>query len=235
MVSIIVTARNLDFLLIKVKQGLATDLSWCLNFRQTRDLQMWRPIIDRIGAATNLERGFQRKRLGEPYTPTLSIQHDVSRGTITLKGLLIGTITTIIILTPEDHVTFPPRLMESARIHSIRTDDINHVELSTVTRQTLDIHGTFFAGHSAYTSFNAFFGQPACLFVTDSGVVGAAARKVVKKDTLSVLFGCKLPLVLRRQENSSYRVVDAVWAERIEHGVKLGDIASCLDTEFVLS
>jgi hypothetical protein len=74
-----------------------------------------------------------------------------------------------------------------------------------------------------------------CVCFTDAGYVGSRSSSMSRNDLLCILFGCKLPLVLRQGKQSTYRIKDAVYVDGIMGGKFLEDEAQCAVTEFVIS
>jgi hypothetical protein len=73
------------------------------------------------------------------------------------------------------------------------------------------------------------------VFFIGTNVVGFASQEVVEGDTLALLHGAILPLVLRRQDDMSFRIIDVVFADYIEDDLRLNTGSPLPKTEFVLS
>jgi hypothetical protein len=223
-VSIIATAENLDFLITTVRQGLSVGPSWCLDFRLRKTLWDW---------------GRRTLRIAKPYGQVLQeceriveahavVQHDIRQGTITLDGLSFGAITTSIMLKKEDLA-----MAKGWRLDSIPWMD-SEIGFSMSPIEALDAHNANESGYNVCQEFVFDFDEfPRYVFITDLNIVGAAAQEVFMGDYVALLNGAKLPLVLRRQKDMSYRVIDVVVVDYIDAKSQL-DIGR-LKTEFVLS
>lgn len=74
-----------------------------------------------------------------------------------------------------------------------------------------------------------------CIIFTDTGYVGSGSPNIQRNDLLCILFGCKLPLVLRQKDDGTYRVIDAVYVDGIMGGEFLQDEAQYTATTFVIN
>ncbi|KAH7377497.1 hypothetical protein BKA64DRAFT_253290 [Cadophora sp. MPI-SDFR-AT-0126] len=73
------------------------------------------------------------------------------------------------------------------------------------------------------------------LYTTDTNYVGSGSQDVQSGDLLCILFGCKLPLVLRLGHDGSYKLIDYVYTDGIMNGEFLEDEAGYTEVNFVLS
>lgn len=72
------------------------------------------------------------------------------------------------------------------------------------------------------------------VFATDTGYVGSCYTDVQVNDVVCILFGCRLPLVMRPTGDGTYNLVDAVYVDGIMGGGFLWDKADCAETKFIL-
>ncbi|KAF2827843.1 hypothetical protein CC86DRAFT_369069 [Ophiobolus disseminans] len=71
-------------------------------------------------------------------------------------------------------------------------------------------------------------------FVTGTGYAGSGYVSLQEGDVVVVIFGCRMPLVLRPMDGGMYALVDAVYVDGIMRGEILADEATYIETEFVL-
>lgn len=76
---------------------------------------------------------------------------------------------------------------------------------------------------------------PVCMSVIDSNMMGISARERTKGDVLAILNGAKLPFLLRRQEDLSYRVIDICLADYTDSESPFDFRRAIPETDFVLS
>src|SRR5436190_5670355 len=62
-----------------------------------------------------------------------------------------------------------------------------------------------------------------CFFTTETGYIGLAGHLVQKDDVLCILFGCRLPAVLRPGEDGSYKLVTFTYTHDVMEGEFLRD------------
>ncbi|KAH0534098.1 hypothetical protein FGG08_007307 [Glutinoglossum americanum] len=80
----------------------------------------------------------------------------------------------------------------------------------------------------------AYLAGDRCFFTTDSGYIGRAGHLVQKGDVLCILFGCRLPAVLRPQEDGSYKLVTLTYTHDVMEGEFLRNNGSLEEKEFLL-
>lgn len=80
----------------------------------------------------------------------------------------------------------------------------------------------------------AFDAEDRCFFTTKTGYIGRAGHLVQKSDVLCILFGYRLPAVLRRQEDGSYKLVTFTYTHGVMEGEVLRDNGSLKEKEFLL-
>jgi hypothetical protein len=210
MVGILATAERLMLLLVKVKQGPCTAPSWCLDFRERKDLVEWHTkLCDPCRELGELLMDYR-----DVSNTATVVRNDLRCGTITLVGLSFGMITSTAMLTVGDEFV---GLEEVLLAHGAHTPSVHSV-------------------HYSYVTFSSTFGtSPVYVFFIGTNVVGFASQEVVEGDTLALLHGAILPLVLRRQDDMSFRIIDVVFADYIEDDLRLNTGSPLPKTEFVLS
>lgn len=162
----------------------------------------------------------------------------MSRGTITLHGLEIGDVRITFLLDQEDHEMFEQEWQTP--------DSADHPALSNASKHTtlrypwqtvkpkLQKRGAWAAGQYVYRRSADTFGPPQCIFITHKGWVGAASKPINIGDTLCFLQGCKLPVVLRKQDSEPYRIVDAVRAFGLDEEMELPSSDRYTETDLVI-
>jgi hypothetical protein len=73
------------------------------------------------------------------------------------------------------------------------------------------------------------------LYTTDTNYIGCGSQDVQSGGLLCILFGCKLPVVLRPGHDGSYKLVDFVYTDGIMNGEFLEDEAAYTEADFVLN
>ena len=81
--------------------------------------------------------------------------------------------------------------------------------------------------------------RASCLFTTDTGYIGLAREHIQNEDVLVLLFGCKLPLILRPQGDGSYILVTSTYTDGVvvDHAVTevfVANVSSAEEKEFIL-
>jgi hypothetical protein len=71
-------------------------------------------------------------------------------------------------------------------------------------------------------------------FATDTGFVGSSYSAVEVGDVVCILFGCRLPVVLRPMDEGTYTLVDAVYVDGIMGGEFLVDGERYAESKFIL-
>jgi hypothetical protein len=78
----------------------------------------------------------------------------------------------------------------------------------------------------------AFGARDGCFLTTDTGYIGRATHMVEEGDTLAILFGSRLPAVLRPQPDGTYKIVTFAYVDDLMHGEYLQN--SETEKDFVL-
>jgi hypothetical protein len=73
-----------------------------------------------------------------------------------------------------------------------------------------------------------------CYFTTDSRHIGLAGHKIEEGDVVCVMFGCKLPAVLRPQPNGSFTLVTFTYTHDVMDGEFLAVASSVVEETFML-
>jgi hypothetical protein len=53
------------------------------------------------------------------------------------------------------------------------------------------------------------------VFITFEGYTGSGTISTIPGDTLCILSGCKLPLVLRRDSDGTFKIIEAVYTDGV--------------------
>jgi hypothetical protein len=73
-----------------------------------------------------------------------------------------------------------------------------------------------------------------CYFTTDAGYIGLAGHKVEEGDVVCILFGCKLPAILRPQPDGSFTLVTYTYTHDVMDGEFLAEPSSVVEETFML-
>jgi hypothetical protein len=76
--------------------------------------------------------------------------------------------------------------------------------------------------------------QEVAIFSTDTRYIGSGSADIRRGDHVCILFGSKLPLVLRPSTEGTYRIIDAVYVDGIMGGEFLRDESGYKVTNFVV-
>jgi hypothetical protein len=76
--------------------------------------------------------------------------------------------------------------------------------------------------------------QEVTIFSTDTGYIGSGSADIRRGDYVCILFGSKLPLVLRPSTEGTYRIIDAVYVDGIMGGEFLRDESGYKVTNFII-
>jgi hypothetical protein len=68
-----------------------------------------------------------------------------------------------------------------------------------------------------------------CVFFTADGIVGVGPASLQSGDTVTIIHGCRLPLILRPR-GRDYRLLGTAYV----HGAMRGEYANGMETEFTL-
>jgi hypothetical protein len=74
-----------------------------------------------------------------------------------------------------------------------------------------------------------------CFFITDTHFAGCGSIEVQLGDMLCILFGCKLPLILRARDDGTYRIIDGVYVDGIMTGDYFRRYPKCRDVCFTIT
>jgi hypothetical protein len=77
--------------------------------------------------------------------------------------------------------------------------------------------------------------QDTCIFTTHEGYIGSGSYAIKRDDVVCILFGCKIPVVMRRGSSGTYKIIDAVYVDGIMGGEFLRDEAGYTVTEFEIN
>lgn len=80
----------------------------------------------------------------------------------------------------------------------------------------------------------AFDSADSCYFTTDNGYIGLAGHEVQEGDVVCVLFGCRLPAVLRSQAGGGYTLVTFAYTHDVMDGEFVADSSTVAEEAFVL-
>jgi hypothetical protein len=230
MVSIMASAKSLDFLIFKAKQGLKTEPTWCLDFRLRHGLEKWKHRLSDSALSSN--QLLRERRIA--FDDRTVFGHDIGHGTITLSGLHMGVVTTSVLLRHKGLKETGTQWPDGDDATSYSSTE--YFAPLTSAKRVLDAHNAVRAGLSVYTAFEQLFGaRPVSLFLIDSEIIGASSQEVAEGDVFGFLTGASLPFVLRPQEDTSYHVVDAVLANYIDFTAWLNRGIVGIETNFVLS
>jgi hypothetical protein len=86
-------------------------------------------------------------------------------------------------------------------------------------RRRIEVSGVEF--EIAWTAYNRLidtYTRDVCLSTTDTNYIDSGSQDVQGGDLLCVLFGCKLPLILRLGNDGSHKLIDSVYADGIMNG-----------------
>lgn len=153
---------------------------------------------------------------------TTNTEGDIRLGTITLRGIALDLVTTSIMLNDRSRRGLDPYWAYSSSSWS-----------KLVDRDTYE--AVIRVDYPYFRLIEYETPLPASVFITDSNIIGIAARDIVVGDILALLNGAKLPVILRRQEDMSFHVIDAIIADNIDPASPFDTRGSCLEIDFVLS
>jgi hypothetical protein len=77
--------------------------------------------------------------------------------------------------------------------------------------------------------------QDMCFFTTHEGYIGSGSYAIQRDDIVCILFGCKIPVVMRRGSSGIYKIVDAVYVDGMMGGEFLSDIAGYTVIDFEIN
>jgi hypothetical protein len=83
--------------------------------------------------------------------------------------------------------------------------------------------------------FSSYEYWQGCLFTTMNGYVAYSIKEAQVGDLVCILFGCAMPLVLRPQDDETYKIIHSAYVGDIMNGEFLQDKADYTDVEFVIS
>jgi hypothetical protein len=107
---------------------------------------------------------------------------------------------------------------------------MSHEWASLLPEEPPDFTTTAFG---AYTQI-AYHAGNRCFFTTTTGYIGCAGHSAQKGDVLCILFGCRLPAILRPQQDGTYKLVTFTYTHDVMKGEFLRNNSSMVEKEFVL-
>jgi hypothetical protein len=174
----------------------------------------------------NIARQFLSRRLGEEMTAQSLTDGDA------WKAAVGGTEFSefMAALREEDHPRGWAFFGDWAKSWARDIFDTSYLASipSRRTRNSFDYIGIESLNQLASYSDNTF------LFVTDSGYMGLAVHPIQEGDIVCALYGCRLPAVIRPQQDGSFKVISFTYTHEIMKGELFKDV-EVKDKIFVLS
>jgi hypothetical protein len=267
MTRIIQTRIDLDLLKFASKQVPRYEPSWCIDFSRKTGLLDDQKFQQRYGI---LNEGVSS---GIPRT---FCRNDSGIGSLTLRGTVVGTITsTRLVSFPTADKMYPGEQKQlllnnmrsiitfvdtfwtvrfgiDAAWSNIRAGDIWKIvmngrpeeskrkwgaEQSYAAMATYPSHYAtvrLSLSSNSYSNIVKTCSQGIHIFATVTGYVSSGYKKVEKGDIVVILFGCKLPLILRPIGDGTYTLIEAVYVDGIMGGEFLADDTGFTEREFTL-
>jgi hypothetical protein len=109
-----------------------------------------------------------------------------------------------------------------------------HSRLETLLGTTFT-DGDFENAWNAISCLDSRWVQAMCFFATHEGYIGSGSYAIQRDDIVCILFGCKIPVVMRRGSSGIYKIVDAVYVDGMMGGEFLSDIAGYTVIDFEIN
>jgi hypothetical protein len=259
MVQIFESTKNLDFLLYKIGQNFTTTLSWCLDFSRKTHLKGYRSTI-RKSFVDNRASNFTKCKIikhdidsgtieltgflvgtvatrdtippvhsdGEPYRDLL-LRH--------LRGSMMTDMVEAFSANCER--AWAKRLSPGEVREKIVKGDVWKAFKTASTPYFPQDH----TPEAMYNGDNMWYYDPpmlpewskTCYITTDTGYIGASLRCVQIGDIVTILLGCRIPLVLRPGLLGTHKILGMAYIDDVMAGQYLRPDAGHKQTSFVIN